>query len=134
MACATPKFGVESGPPGTGTKSPIGGGRYGRSIFGTTPRSADGSNRIGTSPVGSRCSVPNACTGLCCSRWKGSVGAHVVCYVLVISLSASYFENWANAAEGKKRAKAQRVYGEKEKHFRDEPKKPEPAWQFGRAC
>ena len=58
----------------------------------------------------------------------------MVCYVLVISLSASYFESWATAAEGEQRAKAQRVYCEKEKHFRDEPKKPEPAWQFGRAC
>jgi tetratricopeptide (TPR) repeat protein len=56
------------------------------------------------------------------------------CKVFLISVLAFWLGGASAAAEGDPRAQAQQVYREKEKQFTEQPKKPELAWQFGRAC
>jgi tetratricopeptide (TPR) repeat protein len=74
---------------------------------------------------------------------KGSESPPVVSYNrlllrwatgLLVALLSFCLGGRTAAAEGEPRTQAQQVYREKEKHFLDERKKLDPAWQFGRAC
>ena len=110
MACATLKFWPKKGRSKGPTNEPTGHRPYVRLTTGVTRAAA---NHNGTGML-----------------LLGKLGV----YWLLVSLTVWLLESFACAAEADPRVRAEQAYYEKEKHFQQQPKDLDPAWQFGRAC